>query len=78
MTQKFIIKISRDQSLEISPEVKVQLQPKSEYQMTFNKDEIIFKKISQFNSEKDSENLRDGSGISFLRHSGTWKGDDFE
>jgi hypothetical protein len=46
--------------------------------MTFNKDEIIFKKISQFNSEKDSENLRDGSGISSLRHLGTWKGDDFE
>jgi bifunctional DNA-binding transcriptional regulator/antitoxin component of YhaV-PrlF toxin-antitoxin module len=71
MSQKFIAKVTNEHNLEIPPEIKPQLEPKSEYEVILNKDEIIFKRIKL-------PNLRHGSGKSFLRHSGTWQGDDFE
>jgi hypothetical protein len=46
--------------------------------MIFSEAEIIFKKIQQSLSNQSLLNLRRGSGKSFLRHSGTWEGDDFE
>ena len=78
MNTKFIVKVSENHNLEIPPEIKSQLQPDSEYEMTFNEQEIIFKKISTPITTKTSSILRQGSGKSLLRHAGTWKGDDFE
>ena len=73
MNQKIIVRVSPNQDLEFPQKIKSQLQPNSEYEMTFNQDEIILKKIPL-----SSANFRQSSGKSLLRHTGTWKGDDFE
>jgi hypothetical protein len=78
MNSKAIIKVSKTQDLEIPPEIKCQLQPDSEYEIIFNQDEIILKKISTSVKNSSSFPLRPPSGKSILRHAGTWKGEDFE
>lgn len=78
MNTKIIVKVSDNQNLEITSEIKCKLQPDREYEMTFNEGEIIFKKIPTPVTTKTSSILRQGSGKSLLKHAGTWKGDDFE
>ena len=78
MNSKAIIKVSKNQDLEIPPEIKCQLQPDSEYEIILNQDEIILKKIPTSIKEQSSPLLRPCSGKSILRHAGTWKGEDFE
>ena len=78
MKSKVTIKVSSNRDLEIPSEVKRQLEPNSEYEISFNQEEIILKKISNTDKNQSSPTLRPGSGKSLLRHAGTWKGDDFE
>lgn len=83
MNQKIIVKVSATQDLEIPPEIKHQLQPLTEYEMTFNQDEIILKKIKPEQPQSGTRSVpqstsRTASGNSLLQHAGTWEGDDFE
>jgi hypothetical protein len=78
MNSTVIVRISKTQDLEIPLDIKHQLQPDSEYEMTFNQEEIIFKKITPSVTNQSSSFCRHGSGKSLLRQAGTWQGDDFE
>ncbi len=78
MNSKITIKVSPTLDLEIPSEIKRKLEPNSEYEISFNQEEIILKKISTTDKNQSSPTLRPGSGKSLLRHAGTWKGDDFE
>lgn len=78
MNSKLTVKVSPTKDLEIPSEIKNQLQPDSEYEVSFSQEEIVLKKISKPNNNQSSSTLRPGSGQSILRHAGTWKGDDFE
>ena len=65
MNQKIIVRVSANQELKIPREIKRQLQPLSEYEIVFNQDEIVFKKIKK---TATNQFLRPASGKSILRH----------
>lgn len=78
MKSKITVKVSSTLDLELPPEIKCQLEPDSEYEISFNNEEIVLKKISKIDKNQSSPTLRPRSGKSLLKHAGTWKGDDFE
>lgn len=78
MNSSIIVKVNESKNLEIPPEIKQELEVNSEYEMSFNQEEIILKKITPTINKKSSSILRKSSGKSILRHAGTWQGNDFE